>query len=76
MGILHLVGNDTSHVVLNCFVAKLYSFVFPAIRGGGHFEFEPKNGFAIGGFWWAFLSGYMVPQRACCKWNGFDTNLF
>ena len=39
-----LVGNDTSYVVLSCFVAKLDKFVFPALRGGGHFEFEPKNG--------------------------------
>ena len=51
---------------------KLDSFVFPACRDGGHFEFEEKKAFAIGGFWWAFLSGYMVPQRACFKWNGSD----
>ena len=43
MGILNLVGNDISYVVLSCFVAKLDSFVFPAFRGGGHFEFEPKT---------------------------------
>ena len=49
------------------------SFVFPAFRGGGHLECEQKNGFAIGGFWWAFLSGYMAPQGTYFKWNGFDT---
>ena len=35
-----------------------------------------KMAFAMGGFWWVFLSGYMVPQRACVKLNGFDNIVF
>ena len=63
MGILSLVGNDTSYVVLSCFVANLDSFVFPAFRGGGHFEYEPKTGFAIGGFGGLFYLDIWYPKE-------------